>query len=127
MTVPALTLPIDPVAVDAAAERLRSEAEVDCAIYTILTFAFGEPAPDGVRHAIRGALPPRPTVLELVDAVFAARRRLGPILEEKTRRVDAGMAMAAFLAVDPAVLGLPAAMFRLGNEVWLTPSRARLD
>jgi hypothetical protein len=31
--------------------------------------------------------------------------------------------MAAFLSADPADLGLEAAMFRLGAEVWLTPSR----
>jgi len=29
----------------------------------------------------------------------------------------------AFLSADPADLGIPAAMFRLGAEVWLTPSR----
>jgi hypothetical protein len=33
------------------------------------------------------------------------------------------MAMAAFLSSNPSELGLPAAMFRLGPEVWLTPSR----
>ena len=72
---------------------------------------------------IRAALPSQPTVKELVDAVFATRRELGPITDEVVRRENAALAMAAFLSADPAELGLEAAMFRLGAEVWLTPSR----
>ncbi len=121
-------LVIDPVSVDAAAERLRSDAEVDCAIATVIEFAFGRRGESRAeRDRIRSALPPRPTVLELVEAVFDHHRRAGPIPEESTRRDDAAMAMAAFLAVDPAALGLPAAMFRVGREIWLTPARRALS
>ena len=59
-----------------------------------------------------------------MEAVFEARRELGPITDDNTRRDNAAMAMAAFLSADPADLGLPAAMFRLGAEVWLTPSKS---
>ncbi len=114
----------DPIAVDAAAERLRTEEEVECAIAAVLEFAFGHREQSSAsREAIRSRLPESPTVLELVEAVFEHRRRRGPISDEPRRRNDAAMAMAAFLAVDPAALGLPAAMFRLGCEVWLTPTR----
>ena len=44
-------------------------------------------------------------------------------MDERARRDDAAMAMAAFLTADPSEMGLPAAMFRLGREVWLTPAR----
>jgi hypothetical protein len=116
------------VAVDASAERLRSEAEVECAIDTILTFAFGQSERlETYVFRVRAALPQEPTVLEIVDAVFEAKREMGPISDEAIRRADAGMAMAAFLSVEPQELGLPAAMFRVGNEVWLTPARAALS
>ena len=116
------------VAVDASAERLRSEAEIECAIDTILTFAFGKSERlESYIYRVRAALPQEPTVLEIVDAVFEARREMGPIPDEETRRADAGMAMAAFLSVEPQDLGLPAAMFRVGNEVWLTPARVALS
>jgi hypothetical protein len=116
------------VAVDASAEQLRSEAEIECAIDTILTFAFGRSERlESYVFRVRAALPPEPTVLEIVDAVFEARRELGPITDEAIRRADAGMAMAAFLSVEPQDLGLPAAMFRVGNEVWLTPARVALS
>jgi len=116
------------VAVDAAIERLQSENEVDCAIDTVVTFAFGTAEPiDRYLFRIRSALPPQPTVKELVEAVFDTRRELGPIPDEDARRADAGMAMAAFLSADPNELGIPAAMFRVGEEVWLTPARAPLS
>jgi hypothetical protein len=116
------------VAVDASAERLRSEAEVECAIDTILTFAFGRSERlETYVFRVRAVLPQEPTVLEIVDAVFAARREMGPITDEAVRRADAAMAMAAFLSVEPQDLGLPAAMFRVGGEVWLTPARAALS
>ncbi len=112
------------ISVDATTQRLQSDHEVDSAIDTVLTFAFGNTEPvDRYLFRIRAALPQQPTVKELVDAVFTARRELGPIVDEDLRRDHAAMAMAAFLAADPAELGLPAAMFRLGGEVWLTPSR----
>ncbi|HET8722580.1 MAG TPA: hypothetical protein VFM53_00145 [Anaeromyxobacteraceae bacterium] len=112
------------ISVDATTLRLQSEREVDSAIDTVVTFAFGLAEPiDRYLHRVRAALPVRPTVKELVDAVFQARREVGPIPDEPLRRDHAAMAMAAFLSADPAELGLPAAMFRLGGEVWLTPSR----
>ena len=140
-------------------QRLRSEAEIECAIDTILTFAFGRSERlETYVFRVRAALPQEPTVLEIVDAVFAARREMGPITDEAVRRADAGMAMAAFLFFrademawplgpigffasvrDPEVaqhrifvvliilFGLPAAMFRVGSEVWLTPAREALS
>ncbi|HTP51710.1 MAG TPA: hypothetical protein VMK42_13525 [Anaeromyxobacteraceae bacterium] len=116
------------ISVDAALERLQSENEVDCAIDTVVTFAFGTAEPiDRYLFRIRSSLPPQPTVKELVEAVFDTRRELGPIPDEPARRADAAMAMAAFLSADPNELGIPAAMFRVGAEVWLTPARAPLS
>jgi len=112
------------ISLDAATVQLQSEHEVDSAIDTVVTFAFGNAEPlDRYLFRIRAALPPRPTVKELVEAVFATRRELGPITDEVVRRENAALAMAAFLSADPSDLGLEAAMFRLGAEVWLTPSR----
>jgi hypothetical protein len=112
------------VSLDAATVQFQSEHEVDSAIDTVVTFAFGNAEPlDRYLVRIRGALPASPTVKELVDAVFAARLEFGPITDEVVRRENAALAMAAFLSDDPADLGLEAAMFRLGAEVWLTPSR----
>ena len=112
-----------PVAVDAAETRLQ-DREVDSAIDTVVTFAFGNAEPiDRYLFRIRSSLPVKPSVKELIEAVFDTRRELGPIPDENARRAHAAMAMAAFLSADPSELGLPAAMFRLGPEVWLTPSR----
>jgi len=112
------------VSLDAATVQLESEHEVDSAIDTVVTFAFGNAEPlERYLFRIRAALPAQPTVKELVDAVFTTRLELGPITDEVVRRENAALAMAAFLSADPADLGLEAAMFRLGAEVWLTPSR----
>jgi len=117
-----------PIAVDASIERFQSENEVDCAIDTVVTFAFGTSEPiDRYLFRIRSSLPSQPTVKELVEAVFETRRELGPIPDEPARRADAAMAMAAFLSADPNELGIPAAMFRVGAEIWLTPARAPLS
>ncbi len=122
------TTPSIVVAVDADTERFHSENEVDSAIDTVVTFAFGTAEPiDRYLYRIRAALPNTPTVKELVEAVFDTRRELGPIPDESARRADAAMAMAAFLSADPADLGIPAAMFRVGSEVWLTPARTPLS
>ena len=112
------------IAVDASTLHFQSDREVDSAIDTVVTFAFGLSEPiDRYLHRVRASLPVRPTVKELVEAVFEARREIGPIPDEPIRRDHAAMAMAAFLSADPSDLGLQAAMFRLGGEVWLTPSR----
>jgi hypothetical protein len=112
------------ISLDADQVHLQSEREVDSAIDTVVTFAFGTAEPlDRYLFRIRAALPPRPSVKELVEAVFRVRGELGPISDEHTRRQNAALAMAAFLSADPSELGLPAAMFRLGQEIWLTPSR----
>ncbi len=112
------------VSLDAETVHLQSEHEVDSAIDTVVTFAFGNAEPlERYLFRIRAALPAHPTVKELVDAVFDTRRELGPIVDEPVRRENAALAMAAFLSADPSELGLEAAMFRLGAEVWLTPSR----
>lgn len=112
------------IALDAADHKLQSEHEVDSAVDTVVTFAFGSGEPlDPYLSRVRSTLGPRPTVKELVDAVFHVRGESGPITDELERRENAGMAMAAFLSADPTDLGIPAAMFRVGQEVWLTPSR----
>ncbi len=112
------------ISVDATQVHLDTEREVDSAIDTVVTFAFGTAEPlDRYLFRIRAALPPRPNVKELVEAVFRVRAETGPIPDEAARRDRAAMAMAAFLSEDPTELGLPAAMFRVGQEVWLTPSR----
>lgn len=117
-----------PVVVDAAAVRFTSSAEIDSAIDTVLTFAFGHAERLDTHYSgIRAALPPQPSVLELVEAVFAARRASGPIADETSKRADAAMAMAAFLSADPYDLGLEGAFFRVGGEFWLTPAKLRLD
>lgn len=114
--------------VDAAAIRLTSSSEIDSAIDTVLTFAFGHAERLDTHYAgIRAALSSQPSVLELVEAVFAARRASGPIADEPSKRADAAMAMAAFLSADPHDLGLEGAFFRVGGEFWLTPARLRLD
>ena len=113
------------ISLDAETVHLQSEHEVDSAIDTVVTFAFGNAEPlDRYLFRIRAALPSRPTVKELVAAVFTTRRELGPITDARLRRENAALAMAAFLSADPSDLGLPAAMFRLGAEVWLTPSKS---
>lgn len=112
------------ISLDADQVHLQSELEVDSAIDTVVTFAFGTAEPlDRYLFRIRAALPPRPSVKALVEAVFQVRGELGPISDERTRRQNAALAMAAFLSADPSEMGLPAAMFRLGQEVWLTPTR----
>ena len=113
------------VSLDASDHQLESEHEVDSAIDTVVTFAFGSGEPlDDYLARVRATVGPRPTVKDLVDAVFRVREESGPIHDEQQRRDHAGMAMAAFLSADPADLGLPAAMFRVGDEVWLTPARS---
>ncbi len=113
-----------PVSVDATQVHLNTEREVDSAIDTVVTFAFGHAEPlDRYLYRVRAVLPPRPSVKDLVDAVFQVRSESGPIPDEASRRERAAMAMAAFLSDDPQDLGIPAAMFRLGGEIWLTPSR----
>lgn len=117
-----------PIVVDAAAVRFTSPDEVDSAIDTVLTFAFGHAERLGMHYAgIRAQLSSEPSVLELVEAIFAARRAAGPIADEPSRRADAAMAMAAFLSADPHDLGLEGAFFRVGGEFWLTPARLHLD
>jgi hypothetical protein len=112
------------VSVDATQVHLNTEREVDSAIDTVVTFAFGHAEPlDRYLFRVRAALPQRPSVKALVDAVFQVRSEGGPIPDEAARRDRAAMAMAAFLSDDPQEMGLPAAMFRVGGEVWLTPTR----
>ena len=70
--------------------HLQSEHEVDSAIDTVVTFAFGNAEPlDRYLFRIRAALPSRPSVKELVEAVFQVRGELGPITDEGTRRQNA--------------------------------------
>ena len=112
------------VSIDADQVLLTSDRDVDSAIDTVVTFAFGNAEPlDRYLFRIRAALPPRPSVKDLVEAVLPGAGRARSIADEPIRRQNAAMAMAAFLSAEPFELGLPAAMFRLGPEVWLTPRR----
>ena len=112
------------VSLDAATFHLQSEHEVDSAIDTVVTFAFGNAEPlDRYLFRIRAALPPRPSVKELVEAVFRVRGELGPITDERHAPAERRAGHGRLPLRRPSELGLPAAMFRLGREVWLTPSR----
>jgi hypothetical protein len=82
--------------VDCSEQRLTSGEEIDIAIFTVLTVAFGDQRPSD-RAAIQAMLPENPTVIELLDAIFSYRRRIAPIPDERIRRAHAGTVMALFL------------------------------
>ncbi len=82
--------------VDCSNQRLATWEEIDLAIYAVLTVAFGEQRASD-RVAIQAMLPEEPTAVEVVDAVFSFRRRVGKIENERNLRAHAGTVMALFL------------------------------
>jgi hypothetical protein len=82
--------------------RLRSENEIDNAIYALLCAAFGEDDEAPVRRAVRARLGPAPTPPELLDAICAELRARGRLLFEEQRRLYASHVLAAFLDLPAA-------------------------
>ena len=77
--------------------RMRSENEIDNAIYALLCAAFGEGDEESVRRAVRERVPSAPTPQQLIDAVCDELRWRGRLLFEEQRRLHASHVMAAFL------------------------------
>lgn len=87
---------------DLSQERLRTENEIDNAIYAVLCVAFGEEDEQPLRLAVRARLANEPTPGELVDGVCAELRARGRLRWEEQRRAAACGVMAAFLDLPAA-------------------------
>jgi hypothetical protein len=77
--------------------RLRTENEIDNAIYALLLAVFGEDAHASERRAVRTRLPDGPSPLQVVDAVCDELRWRGRLRYEEQRRLQASHVLAAFL------------------------------
>jgi hypothetical protein len=86
---------------DLSRERLRSENELDNAIYALLCAAFGEEDDAQLRRAVRGRLAAQPSPQEVIDAVCAELRLRGRLSWEWQRRATACNVMAAFFDLSP--------------------------
>jgi hypothetical protein len=75
---------------------LRSENEIDNAIYAILCAAFCEEG-EGLRKGVRRRLGSAPRPLEILDAVCDELRDRGLLRYEEQRRMHAAHVIAAFL------------------------------
>jgi len=82
---------------DLSAARLRSENEIDNAIYAVLCAAFGADDEASVRQAVRMRLSDGPRPEEIIDAVCAELSFRGRLLFEEQRRLHAAHVLAAFL------------------------------
>ncbi|MBS2020937.1 MAG: hypothetical protein JST92_00890 [Deltaproteobacteria bacterium] len=82
---------------DLSQERLRTENEIDNAIYALLCAAFGEGDSREIRQAVRVRVALQPTSAELIDGVCAELRERGLLRWEEQRRATACNVMAAFL------------------------------
>ncbi len=82
---------------DLSTARLRSENEIDNAIYALLCAAFCEDEEEPLRRAIRLRLTLQPLALEIVDAICAELRWRGRLRFEEQRRLAAAHVLAAFL------------------------------
>ncbi len=76
---------------------LRTENEIDNAIYAVLCAAFCEDEEAPVRRAVRRALGAEPTPQEIIDQVCVELRRRGRLHFEEQRRLHAAHVLAAFL------------------------------
>jgi hypothetical protein len=76
---------------------LRSENEIDNAIYAVLCAAFCEDDEEPIRRAVRLRVSDAPTPLELIDAIVAELRWRGKLYFEEQRRQHAAFVLAAFL------------------------------
>ena len=86
---------------DCSGERLRTENEIDNAIYALLCAAFCEGDDPPLRRAVRARLPLHPTPGEVIDGVCAELRQQGRLSWEWQRRATANNVMAAFLDLAP--------------------------
>ena len=82
---------------DLSIVRMRSENEIDNAIYALLCAAFGEDDEQSVRRAVRQRLSDAPTPQQVIDAVCDELRWRGRLLFEEQRRLHASHVLAAFL------------------------------
>jgi hypothetical protein len=96
---------------DGSGVRLDSPEDVEFALNALLGCDSRDARPaEGERAAILGRLRPAPTVVELVDAVFAWRRQARCAeevekAEEATRRRHALRLLSAYFLLDPPVPG----------------------
>ena len=87
---------------DLSTARLKSENEIDNAIYAVLCAAFCEDEEEPIRLSVRLRLAPGPTPLEIIDAICAELRCRGRLLYEEQRRLQATHVLAAFLDLPMA-------------------------
>ena len=76
---------------------LRTENEIDNAVYAVLCAAFCEDDEAPVRSAVKLQLPHRPTPQQIIDAVCDELRVRGRLRHEEQRRMHAAHVLAAFL------------------------------
>jgi hypothetical protein len=76
---------------------LRTENEIDNAIYAVLCAAFCADHEEELRMVVRLRLPASPTPQQIVDAVCAELRWRGQLQFEEQRRQQAADVLAAFL------------------------------
>lgn len=82
---------------DMSETRLRSDNEIDNAIYAVLCAAFCAEDEEALRKVVRLRLPDAPTPLQIVDAICAELRWRGRLEFEEQRRQQAAHVLAAFL------------------------------
>jgi hypothetical protein len=91
---------------------LRTENEIDNAIYAVLCAAFCAEHEEELRMVVRLRLPDTPTPQQIVDAVCAELRWRGKLEFEEQRRQRAVHVLAAFLDLpiserdDVALMGV---------------------
>jgi hypothetical protein len=96
---------------DGSGVRLESPQDVEFALNALLGRDPRDAGPgEGERDGILGRLRPAPTVVELVDAVFAWRRQARCAeevekAEEAARRRHALRLLCAYFLLDPPVPG----------------------
>jgi len=82
---------------DLSLATLRTENEIDNAIYAVLNAAFSESEDEpALRGAVRSRLCESPTPQDVIDAVCAELRGRGRLRFEKQRRLQASQVLAAF-------------------------------
>jgi len=82
---------------DLSTLRLKTENEIDNAIYALLLAVFGEEADASLRRAVRNRLPDAPSPQQLVDAICDELRWRGRLMFEEQRRLHSSHVLAAFL------------------------------
>lgn len=98
-------LPAAP-APDGSGVRLESPQDVEFALNALLGSTSGGAGLDeGARADILGRLRPAPTVVELVDAVFAWRRQAHGAEEVEKAEEAARRLLCAYFLLDPPVPG----------------------